>query len=188
MKISLLRLPNSVKSWHPELADREPWGCFALALLLLTVPFPLLAAAAMAAIIHECCHVLSVKLLGGEVRRFSLTLGGAVLDVAGLTSAQEAIAASAGPVGSLLLLLGIHRFPMLALCGLVQGCFNLLPIFPLDGGRILVCVMQSVGLGVKAEKISRVVAWGTLGVLSALFLWLRMPLAIFFLLPLLPKK
>ena len=54
-----------------------------------------------------------------------------------LSPVRELLAAAAGPVGSLSLMLMGRLFPRLALCGLVQGLFNLLPIYPLDGGRIL---------------------------------------------------
>lgn len=168
--------------------SRAGWGCFFLALLLLTVPLGLLASAALAAGLHELCHVLAVRLLGGRVERFSLTLGGAVLDVSGLSRGREALAALAGPVGSLLLLLYLRRFPVLALCGFVQGCFNLLPVYPLDGGRILACALEHFGRREKAPAILTATAWITLVFLGALCLWLRMPLASVFLIPLIPKK
>ena len=59
------------------------------------------------------------------------------MELRGLGTAAELLAAAAGPVGSLSLLSLSGIFPRLALCGLVQGLFNLLPIYPLDGGRIL---------------------------------------------------
>ena len=170
------------------MARAEPWGCFFLALLILTVPARLLLPAALAAAIHEMCHVLAVMLLGGRVHRFSLAPGGAVLEISGLQKGQEALAAAAGPLGSFLLLPCSRVCPALGLCGLAQGLFNLLPAYPLDGGRILKCTLQARGKDTLGEKISSIAACGTVFLLSGCFLWLRMPLAISFLLPLIPGK
>ena len=135
---------SSAKKRQPEWAENELWGCFFLALLLLTVPLKLLAAAAVAAGFHELCHICAVRALGGRVEGAAFTVGGAVLDISGLSSGAEALAAAAGPLGSFLLLLCVRIFPALALCAFVQGCFNLLPVYPLDGGRILVCTMEQL--------------------------------------------
>ena len=179
---------SSAKKRQPEWAENELWGCFFLALLLLTVPLKLLTAAAVAAGFHELCHICAVRALGGRVEGAAFTVGGAVLDISGLSSGAEALAAAAGPLGSFLLLLCVRIFPALALCAFVQGCFNLLPVYPLDGGRILVCTMEQLGYGAWSGKVSNLAAWITLIGIAVLFLWLRMPLAIAFLLPLIPGK
>ena len=54
---------------------------------------------------------------------------------------QEALSALAGPAGSFLMLLLCRVFPEAALWGTVQGLFNLLPVYPLDGGRVLRCAV-----------------------------------------------
>ena len=113
------------------------WGCVALALTLLVLPLPWVAAAVLAAAVHELCHYLAIAALGGQVGRLAVGSGGAAMELGCLSPVRELLAAAAGPVGSLSLMLMGRFFPRLALCGLVQGLFNLLPIYPLDGGRIL---------------------------------------------------
>lgn len=113
------------------------WGCVALALTLLVLPLPWVAAAVLAAAVHELCHYLAIAALGGQVGGIAVGSGGAAMELGCLSPVRELLAAAAGPVGSLSLMLMGRFFPRLALCGLVQGLFNLLPIYPLDGGRIL---------------------------------------------------
>ena len=138
-------------------------ACLLLALLLLTVPFPWLAAAAAAGTFHELCHLGALRLLGIRVRRLELGAGGASMETEPMERCQELLAAAAGPLGSLALLGCLHRFPRLALCGGIQGIFNLLPVWPLDGGRILHCLFT---LRYSEEK-SRFL----LGILEDLTLW-----------------
>lgn len=113
------------------------WGCVALALTLLVLPLPWVAAAVLAAAVHELCHYLAIAALGGQVGRIAVGSGGAAMELGCLSPVRELLAAAAGPVGGLSLMLMGRFFPRLALCGLVQGLFNLLLIYPLDGGRIL---------------------------------------------------
>jgi len=112
------------------------------AVFLLLIPLKWLIAAAAAAIIHEGFHIAAVHLLGGSVCRVYITPLGSVIETEGLSGLQEALCAVAGPLGSLLLLLLIRRFPVLGICALVQGGFNLLPVYPLDGGRVLLRLLE----------------------------------------------
>ena len=94
----------------------------------------------MAAIFHEICHLAMLFFFGGTIESVGIGAGGTEI-VATLNGKQrELIAILGGPAGSFLLLGFRHIFPKLAICACIQGAFNLLPILPLDGGRIVQCV------------------------------------------------
>ena len=83
------------------------------------------------------------------------------METSPMTPGREALCALAGPLGSFLLLLLARHFPEAAVCGIVQGGYNLIPIYPLDGGRILRCLLP--------EKICR---WTEIIFLAVLFLFM----------------
>ena len=148
------------------------WGCVLLALALLVLPISWLLAAVTAALFHELCHGAAAVALGGSLGDIRLGERGATMEVGGLSNGRELLAAAAGPVGSLGLLLLGRCFPRLALCGLFQGLYNLLPIYPLDGGRILFCLIRFRHSEGVALKICRRVG-ALAGALAGLgLLWL----------------
>ena len=109
------------------------WAC----VLLLMLPLRWVVAAILAAAVHELSHLLALYLLG--IRVFGIAVGGrgAVLETDSLTDGQELLCALAGPVGSFVLLIFAQWIPRVALCGLCQGLYNLIPLGNLDGGRVL---------------------------------------------------
>lgn len=115
----------------------DGWALIFGALLVLTLPLGYLAAAVLAAAWHEVCHALAVWALGGRVLSLRVGLGGARMGTSPMEPLLGAICALAGPAGSFLLLLLAPWFPQIAAWGLLQGCFNLLPIYPLDGSQAL---------------------------------------------------
>ncbi len=111
------------------------WLFWAAALLL--IPLDWLAAMAAAGAVHELGHWLAVRLLGGEVLSFRLALGGAVMESSPMAPGKALLCSLAGPLAGACLLLLYPCFPRLALCAGVQTLCNLLPVKPLDGGRML---------------------------------------------------
>lgn len=134
------------------------------AISMLLLPLKWVFATFLAAFFHECCHWTAVCLLGGTVRQIRIGPSGVLLHLLPMTNGKELICAAAGPAGSFFLLIFCRWYPELALCGLIQGAFNLLPIYPLDGGRVLRCIF-SVFFPDRAEALSFRV-----GILICLFL------------------
>lgn len=115
----------------------EADGGFWLVLALMSLLFPLrfLAGVLLAALVHECGHILAIKLTGGQILSVRLHGGGASIETAPMKPGKEALCALAGPGLGALTILAWRIFPELALSGLVQTVFNLIPVYPLDGGR-----------------------------------------------------
>lgn len=119
-----------------------PGGCFIGAVMLLILPAKLILAAILAAAIHESAHLLALLAFKVPILQIKVSVGGAVIRTSPVPPLQELLAALAGPAGSLLCLLFARVFPLLAFCGSIQGIYNLLPLYPLDGGRIFRCAAQ----------------------------------------------
>lgn len=107
--------------------------------------------AALAAAVHELGHYAAVRLQGGAVKELRLTVSGGEMALDRrypLTYAGELLAILAGPGASLLLAMGALRLGngreegwLLAGLSLCLGWFNLLPVWPLDGGRALLLIL-----------------------------------------------
>lgn len=130
-------------------------ACLVGAVLLLILPLDWLLAAVIAATVHELCHLFAIKAVGCRIRSLTVGSGGAVMETEAMSRGRELICALAGPAGSLVLLLFVRWIPRIALCAAVQGIFNLLPVFPLDGGRAVRCGAEMLFKGERAGKIVR---------------------------------
>lgn len=123
----------------------SPLAPLLLALFVWLSSPALLGALLLAALCHELGHYAALRRLGGWVRELRISVWGAEMRLGGrLSYGGELLAAAAGPAVNLLLGAafsaagGRHELLyLLAGAQLVLGLFNLLPILPLDGGRIL---------------------------------------------------
>jgi len=109
----------------------------------------------LSVLVHELAHSLYALRKGGRVRDITLLMIGGVSQISEgpKTGRQEAVMALVGPVASLVLggvfyvvyraVAGTTLFNLkfaifhLVYLNVVLGLFNLLPAFPMDGGRIL---------------------------------------------------
>lgn len=132
--------------------------CILLAILLLLMPLQVALSWVIAVFVHEVFHYIALRMF--RVRIISLTVGfnGAVMETEQMGSRVEIICALAGPLGSLSLLLVSTLLPYVALFGLIQALFNLVPIYPLDGGRVLRCITDRY-FKTYSDRICFLVEW-----------------------------
>lgn len=129
------------------------------ALCLLIIPLRWLIAWLIAVVVHEGAHYLAVKVCGGRIQRITIGVGGAVMECTPLKPWQTVICCLSGPLGGLLLL-GLARYiPRVALCAAMQSVFNLLPVYPLDGGRAVQCAAQQLLTVNMARAVCQTMHW-----------------------------
>ena len=115
------------------------------AFLLLSRGLTLPAALLSAALCHELAHVLTLHALHTPPRRLTLSASGAELyvpDLHRLSYGGELLAVAAGPLCNLTLwallsLLSVDVLSVFSGANLLLGALNLLPVRPMDGGRLL---------------------------------------------------
>ena len=109
------------------------------ALLLLLFPLNWLIAAAIAAAFHEFCHYISLRLFHIRILSVTVKASGIYMHTEPLSPGKEFLCALAGPIGGGSLILLGKWLPRTALCAIIYALYNLLPVYPLDGGRALRC-------------------------------------------------
>ena len=125
--------------------------CWSLVILLF--PLSWIIAIVVAAFIHEMGHYIAVRCCGRKISKFKIGLTGALLETGDLSAGQEFLCTLAGPLAGLLPMLVMQWVPRVAFCALIQSLFNLLPIYPLDGGRCLRCLARLLSLPEKCCTI-----------------------------------
>lgn len=119
-----------------------PAACIIFALTLLILPIKWIFAALAAAIIHELFHVAAVAVCGGKISILELGGSGAIMESTPMSRGKELFCTMSGPLGGLALLFFARWIPRVAVCAAFHSLYNLLPVYPLDGGRALRCGME----------------------------------------------
>lgn len=145
----------------------KPEFLILLALLMLVIPYKWVAAWVIAAAFHELCHFAAVRLSGCEVFSIRINLNGAIMETDVLSWGKEILCALAGPLGGFLLIFTAKWFPRLAICGCFQSLYNLLPVYPLDGGRALKSAIEGIVPEKYTEKVWKWLEFGILALIAA---------------------
>ncbi len=106
-----------------------------LGILILALPLKWLVAVATSIAVHELCHYYAVRMCGGHVYSMRISATGMQMRTSSLSPGKELFCSLAGPAGGVLLFFLSMRMPRLALCALIHSAYNLIPLYPMDGGR-----------------------------------------------------
>ena len=115
-----------------------------IALGLILMPIRWLVAWLIAASFHELCHIISLILCRRTIYSVKIGAFGAKIEADMPDGISGILCAMAGPLGGLLLLSCLRAAPRVALCGLLQSLYNLIPIYPFDGGRALLALTSAL--------------------------------------------
>ena len=118
--------------------ELRPGAALGLALVIALDPAGVCLPFLLAALLHESGHLLCLRLCRVPVSALRIGLFGAVIDAAPRSERQEFFCTAAGPAVNLLAALLFRApLPLFAVLNLLLALYNLLPVWPLDGGRML---------------------------------------------------
>ncbi len=149
-----------------------------LSLLYFFFGFSTLSALLIAVVIHELGHAAALYAFGAEIKSLRFDISGLCMSYCGLRGrASEFVALLSGPLAGLVfayLFSKIGReysseFLLISSgFGFILSVYNLLPILPLDGGRMLRCVLGSILPNYKSNRLCKTIGT-TLTIALALF-------------------
>ena len=135
------------------------------ALLYCTASFAELSAILAPVIVHEVGHIVVLRLYGLRIRRVTADLRGLCIEYGGLCPPPgHVVSALAGPAAGFAYAFAASSFArrsgseVLALSSgvsLLLSLFNLLPIVPLDGGRIFSIAASELLGGRRGDALTR---------------------------------
>ncbi len=128
----------------------------------------------LAVLLHESAHILVIRLMGYEIEKVDVRAFGISVKVEGIEYipyTKEIIIAAAGPLAGIVTAcvflvaaksFGIYSLGYFAGVNIVITAINLLPVYPLDGGRIVLCTLAKF----MAHRVAYTIAY-ILSILSA---------------------
>ena len=162
-----------MRHWSNILFTVHPSFFLSAAAATVLLPVNWVLAWIAASIVHEFFHLIAVRAVGLRVLSVTLSGNGAVISTESMYPLQELLCALSGPLGALLLLLVSRYLPILSVCALVQSLFNLLPYYPLDGGRALYNLVLLITDETRATRISSCINSAIIVILGTISLFMQ---------------
>ena len=137
---------------HSRFLRVNPFMFVTAACCCIVFPISWITAWLVSVVVHEVAHYLCIRACDGQVSFIRLGVTGMRMHANLDSPKKEVLCAAAGPVGSFALLLLRRWFPLVAIFGFIHGAYNLMPVYPADGGRILVFMLSDKPYGKKLQK------------------------------------
>lgn len=135
----------------------SPYLILFFPVVLLIIPIPWICAAVCSIVIHEACHILVARLLGKRIACISINSDGAEILMDNMSCIEELIVAAAGPCSCIFALFLAQHFPRFAVCSVVHSLYNLLPLYPSDGGRMIYSFAKLLFSANTAQKLYKAI-------------------------------
>lgn len=149
----------------------------AAAFIYYVVSIETAAAIALPVALHELSHIITLRFFGLKVKCVRAELTGLCIDYCGFAEPLAHIAAAfAGPAGGFIYAYaaslvaretGCAWMELSAGISLLLSVFNLLPVLPLDGGRILLGLLTMLLGAQTGERIANRISFAITAVLIA---------------------
>ena len=166
-----------------DLKFKVHWSFFLLGILMIIFGrFQIFLLSLLCIILHEMGHSFVGRRLGYKLNVITLLPYGAMLSGSKMPFSEddEIKIAIAGPiVNAVLIIVSVALwwlFPVLytftydfVMVNIFDLCFNLLPVYPLDGGRILLAILSKKTSRKRAGKITKIIGFVVTGLVFALF-------------------
>ena len=166
-----------------ELKFKVHWSFLALGILMLVYGnFFNFVCCLTCVVLHEMGHSFVGRKLGYRLNVITLMPYGAMLSGsnAPFSENDEIKIAIAGPVVNAIIIVICYVFKLFAptifvyinpffLANIYTFCFNILPVYPLDGGRIMLSVISKFGNRTRAYNITKLVGFIITGIIFLLF-------------------
>ncbi len=130
----------------------------AAAAAVLILPVRWVAAWVLAVCIHEAGHYIALRLCRIPIFRLTVSYTGVRMETGELQGREAFFCALAGPIFGLCTVFLSRYLPCTAFCCWLQGMFNLLPVYPLDGGRALRAILEKLFDGKRVDGIEKGIA------------------------------
>jgi len=155
------------------------------AFLLLAVPLKALCGWFGAAVCHELGHIAAQYILGGRLGKIVVLPTGAVIEGEDLGVCKNVICVLAGPVMGAVPMIFMRLFPELALFSFLLTAYNLIPLYPMDGGRVLHLMSERSTL---MQILVMAVEAAVTACLICMVFWCHTPVPLLPLIPFLREK
>ena len=121
------------------------------ALAVLLIPHNWLLGWLGAVAVHELGHIIAMRLVKCEIISMEISIFGVVINTPPLAPREDILIAAAGPIAGMSLLSVGRWIPILSICAACQTMYNVIPVYPSDGGRIFRVMLRRIA----PERISK---------------------------------